>query len=63
MSDIYRFDRFKLDARTGELRRNGQLLPLQPQPAAILSLLAERAGDLVTREEIQAAIWPDRTVD
>lgn len=63
MSDLYRFATFELDPRTGELRRDGALLPLQPQPAAVLSLLVRRAGDLVTRGEIQQAIWPDRTVD
>ncbi|HUO87313.1 MAG TPA: winged helix-turn-helix domain-containing protein [Thermoanaerobaculia bacterium] len=63
MADLYRFDTFELDPRTGELRRHGELLPLQPQPAAVLSLLVLRAGDLVTRGEIQQAIWPDRTVD
>ena len=60
---IFRFDEFELDTRTGELRRGGVTLPLQPQPAAVLSLLVQRAGQLVTRDEIQRTIWPDRTVD
>ncbi|HKY61168.1 MAG TPA: tetratricopeptide repeat protein [Gemmatimonadota bacterium] len=63
MDEIYRFDSFELDPRTSELRRDGMVVPLQPQPAGILALLVSRAGQLVTREEIQGAIWPDRVVD
>lgn len=63
MTDTYRFGPFELDARAAELRREGAVVPLQPQPAGVLTLLVRRAGELVTREEIQAAIWPDRVVD
>jgi len=56
-----RFDAFELDASTGELRKSGILLKLQPQPFRILLLLVERAGHLVTREEIQRCLWRDST--
>ena len=52
-----RFDSFELDPGTGELSKNGRPLRLQDQPAKLLVLLAERAGKLVTREEIQEALW------
>lgn len=63
MTDTYRFGPFELDPRTAELRRNGEPVPLQLQPARILVLLVERAGALVSREEIRARVWPDRVVD
>lgn len=63
MVDTYRFGPFELDPHAAELRREGVVVPLQPQPAGVLALLAGRAGELVTREEIQGAIWPDRVVD
>lgn len=63
MTDGYRFGPFDLDPRAAELRRAGVQVPLQPQPASILALLVSRAGELVTREEIQTEIWPDRVVD
>ena len=56
-----RFASFEMDLRAGELRRSGHLVRLQPQPFKVLSLLASRAGDVVTREEIQAEVWPAGT--
>ncbi|HEU4451942.1 MAG TPA: transcriptional regulator, partial [Longimicrobium sp.] len=63
MTDTYRFGPFELDPRTAELRRDGEPVPLQLQPARILVLLVERAGAMVSREEIRALVWPDRVVD
>ena len=56
-----RFDAFELDAASGELRKAGILLKLQPQPFRVLLLLVERAGQVVTREEIQRCLWTDST--
>ena len=59
---LLRFDAFTFDEETGELRKDGRPLKLQPQPATLLGLLLERAGSIVTRERIQQALWPDGTV-
>jgi len=56
-----RFGVFEMDIRSGELRRNGNLVRLQPQPFKVLALLASRPGDVITREEIQAEVWPAGT--
>jgi DNA-binding winged helix-turn-helix (wHTH) protein len=56
-----RFCPFELDLRTGELRRDGALVKLQQQPFKVLALLALRAGELVTREELRIEIWGDDT--
>ena len=56
-----RFDTFELDSASGELRKSGILLKLQPQPFRVLLLLVERAGQVVTREEIQRYLWTDST--
>jgi TolB-like protein/DNA-binding winged helix-turn-helix (wHTH) protein/Tfp pilus assembly protein PilF len=58
---LLRFGPFRLDPRTGELRREGVGVKLQNQPARVLSLLAVRAGELVTRDEIRRAIWGEDT--
>src|SRR5947207_8820646 len=54
-----RFDAFELNLSTGELQKNGRSIRLQGQPARLLVLLVSRAGELVTRVEIQKALWPD----
>src|SRR5436190_1811001 len=52
-----RFGLFEFDPATGELRREGALVRLQPQPAAVLALLIQRAGEVVSRETLRDAIW------
>jgi DNA-binding winged helix-turn-helix (wHTH) protein len=57
----YRFGAFEADAITGELRRNGVLVKLAAQPFQVLSMLLERPGQLLTREQISRQLWPDGT--
>jgi TolB-like protein/DNA-binding winged helix-turn-helix (wHTH) protein/Flp pilus assembly protein TadD len=52
------FGVFELDLRAGELRRNGTKIRLQDQPFQILAILLEHPGEVVTREELQARLWP-----
>lgn len=54
----YRFDGFQLDARTGELWHQGQLVPLQNVPFRMLSALVAHPGELLSREELRSEIWP-----
>ena len=57
----WRFGVFELDASSGELRRNGALIKLREQPARILLLLLENAGQMVTREQLHQHLWPSDT--
>jgi Tol biopolymer transport system component/DNA-binding winged helix-turn-helix (wHTH) protein len=57
----WRFGVFELDALSGELRRNGTLVKLREQPASILLLLLEHAGQMVTREQLRQHLWPSDT--
>jgi TolB-like protein/DNA-binding winged helix-turn-helix (wHTH) protein/Flp pilus assembly protein TadD len=57
LSARLRFDGFELDLRAGELRRHGVRLRLRGQPLHVLEILLERAGDVVSREELQSRIW------
>lgn len=60
----FRFAEFELDAASGEVVGGpAGRQRLEPQPARVLALLVERAGELVTREEIQCQVWPDTHVD
>lgn len=58
---IARFGVFELDFRAGDLRKNGTKLRLQGQPFQVLAILLERAGEVVTREELQQKLWPSDT--
>lgn len=58
---VLRFGPFELETETGELRRDGARVRLQPQPARVLGLLAARPGELVTRQEIQRQVWNEET--
>jgi len=54
---LLRFGPFELDERTSELRKDGAIVRLPPQPARVLALLARQSGHVVTREEIRQRIW------
>ena len=57
----YAFADFILNAQDGILVHRGHKVRLQDQPLRLLVLLVGRAGDVVTREEIQAHLWPQNT--
>lgn len=59
---ILQFDRFVLDLTRGCLRLDGHELELRPKAFKVLCHLAERAGRLVAKEELQKAVWNDIVV-
>jgi DNA-binding winged helix-turn-helix (wHTH) protein len=60
-TDLLRFGIFELDTRAGRLYKDGRFVRLQPKPFKLLCLLAENGGRLVSREEIQKALWASDT--
>ena len=58
---IARFGVFELDLSAGELRKSGVRMRLQGQPFQVLAMLLERAGQVVTREEMQQKLWASDT--
>jgi DNA-binding winged helix-turn-helix (wHTH) protein/TolB-like protein len=56
-----RFGPFEFDSVSRELRRDGEIVKLQSQPAQVLAVLIEHAGEVVTRDALRAAIWGDDT--
>ena len=52
---------YDVDLSSLELRKDGVRVPLQEQPFRVLSLLLERPGEMVTREELQTRLWPADT--
>ncbi len=60
-SSKVRFGDFEADLRTGELYRRRKRIKLAEQSVRILALLLENPGELVTREEMRARLWPEQT--
>jgi DNA-binding winged helix-turn-helix (wHTH) protein/tetratricopeptide (TPR) repeat protein len=58
----YRFGRYELDEETGELRRDGEAVALQPKPFALLRILLRERDRVVSGDELFAALWPEVTV-
>jgi Tol biopolymer transport system component/DNA-binding winged helix-turn-helix (wHTH) protein len=58
---LVRFGLFELDLAVGELRKQGRRIRLQDQPFQVLELLLSQPGEVVTREELQKALWPADT--
>ena len=56
-SSNYQFDRYELDLKRYELRRDNHVLKLEKIPMELLILLVSRRGELVSREEIIEEIW------
>ena len=56
-SDICRFAEFELDRSAYQLRRKGRPVQLERIPLDVLFMLADRRGQLVTREEIFERVW------
>ena len=54
---LIRFGEFELDEQTLELRRNGTRVRIQQQPTRVLAFLLNHQNKLVTRQQLQDAIW------
>ena len=57
----YRFGPFEVHPGARELSKGGTKIKLRGQPYLILEVLLSRAGEIVTREEIRAKLWPADT--
>jgi len=51
------FGDFEFDTATGELRRGGEVVRLQSQPAQVLAMLVDHAGEVITRDALRERIW------
>lgn len=58
---VVRFGQFEVDLRTSELRRQGRKIKLQVQQCRILGVLLERAGEVVTRDDLRKQLWSEDT--
>lgn len=57
-----RFANFEVDLESGEIRKNGLRLRLEPKAFQALTLLLRRSGQAIAREDFYSALWPDTHV-
>ena len=57
------FGECRLDPVSGQLYRNGQVVPLAPKAFALLEYMARRPGRLISKHELLTALWPGVYVD
>jgi TolB-like protein/DNA-binding winged helix-turn-helix (wHTH) protein len=60
---VARFDGWRVDFDSGEISKDGKTSRLQDQPLQILDELLERPGEVVTREQLIARLWPKGVVE
>ena len=54
---IYRFGLFEFDPVASELRKQGRLVRIEPQPARALALLVSHPGEVISRELLRSHVW------
>jgi eukaryotic-like serine/threonine-protein kinase len=59
--EVLRFGVFEVHVRSGELRKQGVRIKLQEQPFHVLTVLLQRPGEVVSREELRSQNWPADT--
>ena len=59
--DVVQFGPFELNRRTGELRKQGVRIRLQPKPLQLLYTLIENPGVVISREQLKLRLWPEDT--
>jgi DNA-binding winged helix-turn-helix (wHTH) protein/tetratricopeptide (TPR) repeat protein len=60
---VYIFDSYQVDDKNISLTRDGQRLPLEPKAVQVLLLLVKNAGQLVRKEALRKAVWPNVVVE
>ena len=59
---IWAFGDFELDLAAWRLSKDGTQVALEPKAIEVLALLVERAGEVVGKDDILAAVWKDTVV-
>jgi DNA-binding winged helix-turn-helix (wHTH) protein/Tol biopolymer transport system component len=63
VNNLYEFGGFRFDGGTHRLWQNGDVILLSPKASGLLSLLLERQGEFVPKEEIFEKVWTDTFVE
>jgi TolB-like protein/DNA-binding winged helix-turn-helix (wHTH) protein/Tfp pilus assembly protein PilF len=58
---VMRFGTYQVSLQSGEVRKAGLRIRVQPQPMKLLEILLEHPGEVVTREELRSRVWPNES--
>ncbi len=58
---IIRFGPYEVNLASGQLRKFGYRVKLQPKSFLVLEALLNAPGEMVTREELKSRLWPENT--
>ncbi len=62
-TDLYNFGEFVFDAQDQVLTRSGEFVPLTPKMFEVLTVLIERRGQIVSKNELMKSVWADSFVE
>ena len=60
---IYQVDDFRIDVAHLMLYHRGAEIPMAPKAVETLLVLIERRGEIVSKEELLEAVWPNTVVE
>jgi Tol biopolymer transport system component/DNA-binding winged helix-turn-helix (wHTH) protein len=60
---VFEFGPFSIDTLNRQLRRDGEVVPLKAKAVDTLLMLIESRGDVVEKDELMKALWPDSFVE
>ncbi|MGA7460324.1 MAG: winged helix-turn-helix domain-containing protein, partial [Candidatus Korobacteraceae bacterium] len=58
---VIRFGPYEVNVESGDLRKFGYRIKLQPKSFLVLQALLEVPGEMVTRDELKTRLWPENT--
>src|SRR6516162_8944697 len=63
LKEVYEFGPFRVDSEKEILQRDGKSIPLQPKTFQILLVLIRHDHEVVTKDDLMKAVWPDTFVE
>jgi len=63
LKEVYEFGPFRVDSEKQILLRDGKSIPLQPKTFQILLVLIRHSQEVVTKDDLMKAVWPDTFVE
>jgi DNA-binding winged helix-turn-helix (wHTH) protein/tetratricopeptide (TPR) repeat protein len=63
LKELYEFGPFRVDAEKETLLRSGDPVPLTPKTFQILLVLVRHSREIVTKDDLLKAVWPDTFVE